>query len=303
MDTIELIQRAKYLSDTPLLNESDLSSEVDDKLTKDYWGKCLNDAQNEIQNILLEAAQDYFVNTKNVSISVGTQEYDLPLDAIQVRAIERIDNNYGTYNLYPITINDRNLLSTDIKSIYPILSPRLTYFWGMKFGIVDYQTSGTVKVLYVKRLPKIMYATLDSFTSTTLVWPETPTIGKIDDRDDYYNGAIVRIVSATTGAGQRLNVTDYDASTRTMTVEEPSTALSGTVVAEIVCEIPENHHLVLACWMAMDAYVTNGMEIPDSLKDKYINSRDAMLRSFIPRQSLASRHVARPYTDAWRWIS
>ncbi len=301
MNMIEIIQRAKYLSDTPLLDESDLSVEVDDKLTKDYWGKCINSAQDEIQSILLEAAQDYFTNTQNITITAGTQEYNLADDVIQVRAIERVNSEFGNYNLYPISINDRNTLARDVYTGYPVTGPKLAYFWGMKFGIVDYESSGTIRVLYVKRLPKLMYATLESYTSTTLTFPETPTIGTIDDRDDYYNGATIRIVSATTGAGQRLKVTDYDAATRTMTVEEPSVSLSGTIVAEVVCEIPENHHEVLACWMAMDAYVTNGQEIPASLEKKYLKAEEAMLKSFIPRQSMASRHVARPYSKGWEW--
>ena len=302
MNVLEMIQRAKFLSDTAQLDESSLGTEVDNKLTITYWGKCLDDAQTEIQNILIEAAQDYFTSSKTITITSGTQEYDVPTDSIQVRAMERVDTANGDYNIYPISINDRRNLATNRNASYPVLAPRLAYFWGMEFGLVDYQAGGSVRVLYIKRLPRLHYATASAGGATSITLPSSVTLGSNpSNEDNYYNGAKIRIISGT-GAGQRNTISDYVGSTRVCTVDTWTTNPDNTSVYEIICDIPENHHMILPIWMAMDAYVVDGQEIPNGLKEKYAETKEAMLKSFVPRQSMASRHVARPYSKPWGGI-
>jgi len=296
MNLLERIQRAKYLSDTPLYDTTDLTSEVDPKLTFDYWAKCHNDAQMEIQNILIAAAQDYFLKAKDITITAGTQEYDLPNDTIQVRALERVDATYGNYNLYPISVNDRNVLGTNNLLSQPLMSPRMAYFFGMKFGVVDYQESCTVRDLYVKRLPDVHYGVVADLSATTITLDAAPDLGSVPSNvDDYFIGAKVTLISGT-GAGQTRDITDYVGSTRVATVATWTTNPDNSTVYEIVCEIPANHHAVICNWMAMDAYITNGMEVPKDLTSKYLKSEEAMLNAFIPRHTMAPRHVARPYS-------
>lgn len=100
-------------------------------------------------------------------------------------------------------------------------------------------SSGTFRVNYARMLPFLSYGTADSATATTIVLAETPTYGETVLVDDYYNGATIEIVSATTGANQTGTITDYVASTRTATVAW-STTPTGTIIYNIVCELPND---------------------------------------------------------------
>ena len=213
---------------------------------------------------------------------------------MQVRQIERVGTYYNQ-DLHPILINKKNDYTSLETNPTTLRYPQFFYLWGKKFGVVDADQAGTANVLYIRRLPRIMYATLSSFTTTTLVWPSSPTLGTIDDRDDYYNGCTVRFVSATTGAGQRAVVTDYVASTRTMTIAAPTTALTGTVVAEVVCEIPEEHHISVCLLMTMLAKIADEQEIPMGVKEMYQEALDNLINGVVPAQSVESDHVHSPY--------
>jgi len=59
--------------------------------------------------------------------------------------------------------------------------------------------------------------------------------------DDVYNGATVYIADATLGAGQQAIITDYDASTKTITVPNWPTIPTGTIQYEIFPTITISH--------------------------------------------------------------
>ena len=299
MNILEIISTSKYFSRTPQLNESDLSSEVDDALPIDFWSKSLNMAQDYLLTKVAQSFQDYFTNSQTISYSAGTNEYDIPGNAVQIRMIERVGDYYNE-DLHPILINKKNDYTSLETNPTTLRYPQFFYVFGNKVGIVDADAAGTARMFYIRKLPKIFYGTVTVPTTTTVVIPATPDIGTIDDRNDYYNGAYLRIVSCTggaaTGAGQRLKITDYVASTRTLTVDAPTIAVSATTIkAEIVCEIPEEHHKVVALLMAMYARLSDKQAIEPDLKEMFADALNNLITGLVPRQSVESDHVHSPY--------
>lgn len=102
--------------------------------------------------------------------------------------------------------------------------------------------------------PKVLLAgTVSSATSTTVTFVAgTTTIPYPNPTNDYYNNLYIEIYSGT-GAGQRLEITDYDGTNRIATVAW-STSPDATSIFGIVPEIPEEaHHLMVLfalwkCW-------------------------------------------------------
>jgi len=299
MNILELISNAKYYTRTPQLNESSLTTEVDDALTRDFWMKMLWNSQDFLHSKIIKLFEEYFIDSTSITFASGTNEYSLPGNCIRTRMVERVGSNYNE-NLHPIILDKRNDFTSLQNDPFNIRYPQFFYPINKKIGIVDAEAAGTATVFYVRRLPKLMYATLSSYNSTTLVWPASPTLGFVDDRNDYYNGCKVRIVSATggspAGAGQILDITDYVASTRTMTYDTPTTALGGTtLVAEVVCEIPEEHHNCVSLMMAAFAELSDKDEISPDLKEMLNTHVQGLIDGIIPIQSAESAHVNRPY--------
>lgn len=295
MNTVELIQDAKWLTRTPLLNESSLDTEVDDALTIAFWMRQLNKAQNFHQNKIVQLCQEYFAGSGTISYASGTNAYSIPGASIQIRMIERVGTNYNT-PMHPVVLNVKN----DYISVrsYPTNTqyPQFYYIWGNNINVIDADNAGTATVFYVRRLPDILYGTVTSPTTTTIVLPATPTLGTVHDEDDYYNNCKINIISATTGAGQSVTVSDYVGSTRTCTLSSaPSTALTGTIVAEIACEIPEEHHPAVSAYMACLGRIADQQAIEPDLKELHAVLFDEMISSIVPRDASEARHVHNPY--------
>lgn len=298
MNTVEFIQWAKNLIKDPLLTETDLTVEPNSSLPRQFWMDALDNSQIYFENLMLQQTQDYFSGEDTITYTAGTETYTIPGGMIQLRLLERVgvDRNY---NLRPITIVDKNryLNRNDAYGYkYSENEPVVYSFWGNRLRIADTTQSGTMNIFFVRRLPKIMLGTVTSPTTTTIVLPETPTLGrKPDDRDDYYNGATLRIISATTGAGQRIEITDYVGLTRTCTVSAPATALTGTITAEIVCDIPENLHEALAARMAVVAKISDQQDVPPDLAAFAEKLEETLIQASVPRHSDESRGVNIPY--------
>lgn len=298
MNTVELIQWAKKLIKDPLLTETDLTVEPNSSLPRQTWMDALDNSQIYFENLMLQQAQDYFAGEDTITYTAGTETYSIPGSMIQLRLLERVGTDRN-YNLHPITIVEKNryLNKNDVYGYkYSESEPVVYGFWGNRLRIADTTQSGTMNIFYVRRLPKIMLGTVTSPTTTTIVLPAAPTLGRApDDRDDYYNGATLRIISATTGAGQRILISDYVGSTRTCTVAAPTTALTGTIVAEIVCDIPENLHEAISARMAVLAKIADQQEVPADLTNLAEKTETMLIEACVPRHSDESRGINVPY--------
>ena len=295
MDLLRLLQNAKEIyGKSPLLDESALTTEVDDKLTIAFWTDRLNESQQFHQNEVVRAAEDYFGASQTVSIVSGTQEYALQGNELQVRLIERTDTDPDRV-IYPININDRLLYEPRYSNWSVFRLPQYSYLWDNMLGIAPSPSAAaTMQVLYIRRLADLMYGNAVSIADTNIVFPETPTFGRVSNEDDYYNGATVRILSAKTNPGQRAKITDYVGATRTATLAWPGSTptLDGDdpAVYEIVCDIPEQYHEAVYLYAALSGGLADKEDMQGH-QQKHSMLLDQMTDGLIPRSSQSVRSV------------
>jgi len=263
-DMLKLIQDAKVFADSALLDESDLTSEKDENLTMAVWAKFINMSKDYHYNIFKNAAQDYFAVKGTISFTSGTQEYSTPGNSVEIRYLEKTDCDPDEV-IHPINIDQRldyvddenNTDDDDTVTHHAYIFNRIIGFQPN----MDTATNG-INIFYIRRLPDMLYGTCTA-TGTTLVLPATPTFGVTSTEDDKYNDARVKVISATTGAGQIKEVADYVGSTRTCTVSTWGTTPTGTIVAEIMCDIPEEHHWAVSLYAAILARTSDHEKIGD----------------------------------------
>ena len=298
MNTVELIQWAKRLIKDPLLTETDLTVEPNSSLPLQFWIDALDRSCMYFENLMLQQTQDYFVGEEVITYVAGTETYKISGNSIQLRMLERVGSDRN-YRLRPITILDKNRYLNKNDAYGPNYSennPTVYSFWGNKLRIADSTESGTMNHFFVRRLSKILLGEVISPSVTTIVLPAAPTLGRApDDRNDYYNGSTFRVISATAGAGQLFVPTDYVASTRTLTIAAPTIALTGTIVVEVVCEIPENHHEAVATRMALLAKIADQQAVPADLTALANKLETDLIHAGSPRNTDESRGVNVPY--------
>lgn len=292
MNLLRMLQRSKSIhGESALLDEDALTTEVDSKLTISKWIDWICDSQAYHMNIVLSAAQDYFGSKQTISYVSGTQEYSFQGNEIQIRAIERTDTSPDRI-IHPININERLLHEPRYNDWNAFRVPEYSYIWGNMLGIAPKPTvsaTDNVNILYIRRLPNLMYGTATSAAATNIIFPETPDLGRVSNEDDYYNGATVKIISSTLGAGQRVKITDYAGSTRTATVAWPTTP-TGTIVYEIVCDIPEQYHEAVYLYAAILAGISDREDLSNH-KGHHADLVEQMVSGLVPRSSQECRSV------------
>lgn len=289
MHLLEMLQMSKTIhGHSKLLDTSALTTEKDQKLTIASWVRWINNSQQYHQNLVVEAAEDYFGTEQTVTFSSGTNEYALEGNEVRIRLIERTDTDPNRI-ISPIVINDRLLATPRYSNWNVFRTTDYSYLWGNMIGFVTGE-AGTATILYIRRLPDLTYGTASAADATTLTLAATPTFGTTSLDDDYYNGATVRIVSGT-NSGQRAEITDYDAGTRKITVEEwPDGTPSGTIVYDIVCDIPVQHHEAICTYVAIMAKLSDKEDITQ-LKLHHLELVKRMVSGLTPRSSQAPRYV------------
>lgn len=90
-----------------------------DDLLKGYFtdpqlNRFVNDAQIEVQKLLLQAGQNYYVTISDTQMVSGQKEYVLPSDFLHLHRLEIVTQGYGTTNevtnpVLPITINQQDI--------------------------------------------------------------------------------------------------------------------------------------------------------------------------------------------------
>lgn len=258
MNTLEMLQTAKRHAKSPLLDESALTTETDSAITISTWMRWINDSQLYHANLVIAAAEEYFGTLTTLSFVAGTQEYEIPGNTIQLRLLERTDS-YSRVIL-PININDRLNYEPFDGDTDPSYTADHNYLWNNMLGFAPTPTASAtnnVNVLYIRRLPDLSYGTASSAASTSLTLAATPSLGLTSNEDDYYNGATVKIVSATAGAGQTRKITDYVGSTRVATVAAWTITPTGTIVYNVECDIPSEFHPAIPIYAAILAKVSD----------------------------------------------
>ncbi len=289
MHLLEMIQQAKTdHGHSTLLDPTNLATEPDTKLNKASWVRWINNSQQFHQGIVLEAAQDYFGTKQTIDYDAGNSEKPLEGNELQIRLIERTDTDPDRI-IQPIIINDR-LLATPRYAAWNIFrTQEYSYLWGNMIGFVAGE-AGTADVLYIRRLPDLSYGTASAADATTLTLAATPTFGTTAITNDYYNGATARIISGT-NSGQQAVITDYSANDRKITVAAwLSGTPSGTIVYDIICDIPVQHHEAICIYAAIKAKMSD-KDDTRQLEAHHKKLIERMVAGLTPRTSQEPRYI------------
>ena len=242
-------------------------------------------------NLVISAAEEYFGTLTTLSFVAGTQEYAIPGNTIQLRLLERTDTTSRV--ILPININDRLQYEPTNSDYSTDITPNYNYLWNNMLGFSPTPTeslSDNINVLYIRRLPDLSYGTASAAASTSLTLASTPSLGLTSNEDDYYNGATVKIISGTTGAGESRVITDYVGSTRVATVAAWTVTPTGTIVYNVECDIPQQFHPAIPIFAAMIAKTGDDDSISQLkiLHDQWIHQ---LVNGLVPRQSQQPRYV------------
>jgi hypothetical protein len=293
-DLIYGVNEAKALVESPVINPSTYIVDTDLSLPIIRWVRWMNASQQYIQNQMIKANEDYLGKMQTINIVSGTDTYAINADSIKLRLIERTDTTPYT-KLLPLGIVNRSLMNT----VQPYNYTNWFTFWGNNLIITPTPTtSNTLYVWYIKKMCDLHLAEASSVGATSIVFPSTTTWGDIRIQNDYYNGARLLVVSATTGAGQIVEITDYDGVTRTATVAWDSAygQPTGTVVYCILSEIPEQHAQVLWVRTAITSQIKDkDTESNNSLLPFYNEIEKDMKSSLEERQTQESVYVKTVY--------
>ena len=210
-----------------------------------------------------------------VTTSEGVREYDLRTTTNSFADIIDISESGVNYDLNGSTSRNQPLDYTKIsilnkktpgwRSVSNSIPQKYYYKKASKtIGLYPEPNSSNAGLyLHVNGyyFPKILIAgTASSGSTTTLVMAEgSATVPYPSTTDDYYNGLYVEIYSGT-GAGQRLKITDYVASTRTLTFAT-ATSPDATSVFGFVPEISNESHYLMELYGLWKAYGKGGSRV------------------------------------------
>ena len=236
----------------------------------------LHDAQGYIYRKMVRAKDNLFLESTDISLTASQSTYNLPLNARLGASWALIENRITSSNpplyVFDIRFQDHLMMEGPIG----VSDPSDANFFAVREHdqLRITPTPGASHTDGVRFWYNPMYGNMHQGTvaassgaTTSILFPETPTfnrgstsIGKIDKRDDYYNGMDVEIVSDSTtpaAEGQVARITDYtydsDNTRGTATVTGLSTVASATAIYAVRCPIPEDFHNVVvlrAAWAA-----------------------------------------------------
>ena len=189
--------------------------------------------------------------TVTVTTTSGTQEYDLRTttnsfsDIIDIAEDGVYFKTSGTsYN--PLTFKSKKQLASESPGWQGVAASTPMHYYYDKttktIGLYPKPNSsnaGAYLFITGYHTPKVLIAgTTSSGSTVSLVMPAgSSTVPYPSTTDDYYNNLYVEIYSGT-GAGQKSKITDYVASSRTLTISM-TTAPDSTSVFGMVPEISE----------------------------------------------------------------
>jgi hypothetical protein len=172
----------------------------------------LHVAQQDIVRTVQMASPSCFVATYDISLVASQALYDLPLNArLGTRWIAAENRTAGTPYYYVYDVDLRRYLETESAN-WPWgteSSPHLT-LQGDQVRVSPAPTSAIsngIRYMYAPAYGNMLQGTLTATTTTTVTlnWSTAPdyttTFGTVDNRDDFYNGMTLFVVSGT-GAGQ-----------------------------------------------------------------------------------------------------
>ena len=227
----------------------------------------LHASQQEILRSIAKEDATFFVKTHDLTLVSGTALYDLPLNARLGTRMIFAENNTNDFGLEVNPIDYRHYLSLEAPGLVNLSNSWNFMLEGSKVRVTptpDTSSANAIKVWYTPTYGNMVQGRVDAATNnsanTTLILNSgSPDyvyeFGTIDRRDDYYNGMEVRIIDGT-GEGQTRTITDYDGTTRTITVDSawgsnPANSGGSRSSYCIMCPVPEDFHSVVTLRAAM----------------------------------------------------
>lgn len=149
---IEAIDKARAL----LNEELDQTRSFPDN-TSSFWKdstliKYYNMVQEEVQNMMVQSYEDYFVTQTFLNITDGCAGYQIPSGTIKIRRVEDARNTTPT-EIRPVTINNKEVISSELGTAISIGGGY--YLKGNQLVLTDtpaFTNASAIQVYYVKRL-------------------------------------------------------------------------------------------------------------------------------------------------------
>ena len=224
----------------------------------------LHAAQQELIRSIVKEDPSFYVQRYDLSFVGGTGLYDLPLNSRMGTRIIFAENLASP--------NKQDIPPAQLRNYLGIESPgivNLTDHWhfileGGKVRITptpNNSVTDAIRLWYVPSHGNMLEGNPSATASTTLDFfttdaDYTTNYGKIDRRNDFYNGMEIRITDGT-GVGQIRTLTDYDGANRRITVAAWDTTPDTSSTFAVICPVPEDHHATVSVRAAMVMAVKN----------------------------------------------
>lgn len=152
MILIQAIDKARSL----LNEELDQTRAFPDN-TSSFWKdstfiKYFNMIQEEVQHVMIQSYEDYFVTQAFLNITADCAVYSIPSGTIKIRRIEDARNTNPT-EIRPVTINNKDVVTTELGTAIAVGGGY--YLKGNQIVLTStpaYTDACAVRVYYVKRL-------------------------------------------------------------------------------------------------------------------------------------------------------
>jgi len=259
--------------------------------TESMWDEAtrltaINAAYDQICNRIIQAYENWFYTETTLTPGTSSWEktpFELPNPKTVVKILLVTDTDGRP--IEPI-----NLAMRDYS--YPTVANRnvdMGYWLGhdtLYVNAKDY--TDNLRLYYIRRPCRLLTGTASAGSTSSITFATSPAP---DGVDDYYNGSYLWIKSGT-GAGQRVEITDYVGSTRVASATF-STAPDTTSAYALESELPDGHNEIVAYGAAIRAlqFDTRQQGKLEQLKQWYTKLEYDLIDYVKNRQVQTSRSV------------
>lgn len=162
----EVIDNARNLLNEPLSTTRTFPDNTSSFFTDAILTTYHNLIQNEVQNEIVQADEDFFVTQTFLSVSANIAEYTLPTNFVKARRVEDVRNAASPIEIWPITINQRSNMSPGgLRNNSADFRVGAYYLRGNQIVLTDTPTftnNSAIRLHYVYRLTDIASGTSTS---------------------------------------------------------------------------------------------------------------------------------------------
>jgi len=264
---------------------------------EEIWRR-LDTAGRFLLREIIQKDPTFFIARTNISLVADQALYDLPQNArhgTRIFMVEDLGTDAKTDWPYARL---KEALAFDAG---PLLSQTSTFRFAMENDQIrcmptpSQAKTNAATIWYVPTLGSMIQGTASAGTSTSLTsftsdpnW--TSNFGKIDLRDDYYNGMHLYIYDGT-GLGQRREITDY--ASRVFTVDTWTTTPDTTSKFCVLSPVPEDFHSTQSTHASMVGAIKNRNRFRELRRQFYGTvSEPGELKEML--QWISSRQYSKP---------